>query len=936
VSAARAEDDTVEGLVASLRVAGVDDVDGTRLARALYATDASLYRVLPQVVVRPRHRDEIAATLEVARTAGVALTARGAGTSIAGNAVGPGIVLDCARHLDAVLDLDAEGGVARVEPGVVHASLQRRALAHGRRFGPDPSTHTRCTVGGMIGNNACGSRALGYGRTADNVEALTVLLGTGETVSVGATPGTSAAEAALVALADAHLAHVRTHFGRFSRQVSGYSLEHLLPEHGRRVDRFLVGSEGTLGLVLDATVRLVADPPERLLVTLGYPSMVDAADAVPALLPWEPVACEGLDSRLVDVVAAAGRPVPELPRGAGWLLVEVTGDTAAACAAAAERVVAAGGALAHRMVPDPGEAAALWRLREDGAGLAARSLERPAYSGWEDAAVPPDRLGEWLRRFEELLAGHGLATVPYGHFGDGCVHARIDFPLDAADGPSRLRAFAAEAARALRDYAGSLSGEHGDGRARSELLPLMYDGESLRLFAAAKAICDPDGVLNPGVLVDPAPLDGDVWPARPRSEPVTVLRLAEDRGSLADAVHRCTGVGSCLVTQPGSVAVMCPSYLATREQKDSTRGRARVLQEALDGTLVRGLGDPVVHEALDLCLACKGCRRDCPTGVDMATYKAEVLAQRYAHARRPRSHRMLGALPLWLRLSAPVSPVANALMRLPGAAGLAKAAAGVHPDRGLPRPARRTLRAQATRTSSRSEPPDVWIWADTFTDHLRPAPALAAIEVLASAGLTARVLPESACCGLTWFGTGQLDRARAVAGRTVARLAPYLEDGTPLLGLEPSCLASLRSDLAELTDDPRAAAVREAAVSLAELLTSHDFTPPDLTGVTVVAQPHCHHASVLGWEADEALLRRGGAEVVRVSGCCGLAGSFGMEREHYEVSVAVAETRLLPAVREHPDAVVLADGLSCHHQLADLAGVPSQALAELLAGKLTR
>ncbi len=926
-----------DDVAGELRAAGVGEVDDSTLGRALAATDASLYRVVPQVVVRPRHRDEVVATLEVARSAGVPVTARGAGTSIAGNAVGPGIVLDCSRHLDAVLDLDPERRTARVEPGVVHASLQREALAHGLRFGPDPSTHTRCTVGGMVGNNACGSRALGYGRTADNVEALTVLLGTGDVVSLsadpGADPGGAAAPQALLALADAHLGHVRTSFGRFSRQVSGYSLEHLLPERGRRVDRFLVGSEGTLGLVLDATVRLVADPPHRLLVVLGYPSMAEAADAVPALLPLRPLACEGLDARLVDVVLAAGRPVPDLPRGAGWLFVEVAGDTLAEAEEAAARVADVAGALAHRTVADAGEASALWRLREAGAGLAARSLDRPAYSGWEDAAVPPERLGDWLRHFDDLLVGHGLATVPYGHFGDGCVHARIDFPLDAEDGPARLRAFVVEAARALRDYGGSLSGEHGDGRARSELLPLMYDEESLRLFGAVKAICDPDGILNPGVLVDPAPLDADVWPARPRREPATVLRLEADAGSLADAVHRCTGVGLCVAPEVASPdGVMCPSYLATREQQDSTRGRARVLQEALDGSLVGGLGDPAVHEALALCLACKGCRRDCPTGVDMATYKAEVLAQTYRHRRRPRSHRTLGALPRWLRLLAPGARLAGPVLRLPGVARAVKAAAGVHPERGLPAPAPRSLRAQAPPSGQAA--PDVWVWADTVTDHLRPGPAQAAIEVLAAAGLTARVLPESACCGLSWFSTGQLDTARAVVERSVATLAPHLADGTPLLGLEPSCLASLRSDLAELTDDPRAALVSEAAVTLAELLARTDWTPPDLTGTTVVAQPHCHHASVLGWEADEALLRRAGATVVRVPGCCGLAGSFGMEREHYDVSVAVARTHLLPAVAAHPGAVVLADGFSCHHQLADLAGVPSLALAELLAARL--
>ena len=492
----------------------------------------------------------------------------------------------------------------------------------------------------MIGNNACGSRALGYGRTADNVAGLRVAFVSGDERQV---------HDELSRLVDGHLAHVRQTFGRFSRQVSGYSLEHLLPENGRRLDRFLVGSEGTLGVVLEATVELVPDEPRRLVV-LGYPSMADAADAVPTLLAEGErlVACEGLDARIVDLVRGSGGAVPPLPRGAGWLFVEV-GEGGS---------VPAAGELERRAVDDPAEAAALWRIREDGAGLAARSLDRPAYSGWEDAAVPPERLGAWLREFDELLTEHGLHGVPYGHFGDGCVHVRIDFEFDDG-GRRRFREFLVAGANALRAHGGSLSGEHGDGRARSELLPLMYDAESLRLFAAVKAVCDPDNLLNPGVLVDPAPLDADLRPGRPRTTVSTGLRLVHDGGSLGDAVHRCTGVGKCVATAP--TGVMCPSHLATRDEKDSTRGRARVLQEALDGELVHGLADPAVTEALDLCLSCKGCASDCPTGVDMATYKAEVLHQQYAGRRRPRSHYTLGRLPRWAALAAPMAGTANRL-----------------------------------------------------------------------------------------------------------------------------------------------------------------------------------------------------------------------------------------------------------------------------------
>ncbi|MCR6030200.1 FAD-binding protein [Nocardioides sp. zg-579] len=932
---------TSADLLAELARRGVTDADDSTLTRALYSSDASLYRVVPQAVVRPRDADELTAVVDVARTVGVPLTMRGAGTSIAGNAVGRGLVVDTVKHLNRVLEIDPEARTARVQPGVVHQVLQKAAAPHGLRFGPDPSTHTRCTIGGMIGNNACGSRALGYGRTSDNVVAIDPVWGT----TAGDVP------ARLAALAEAHLAHVRTTFGRFSRQVSGYSMEHLLPER-RSVDRFLAGSEGTLAVVREATVRLVEETP-RQLVVLGYPSMIEAAEAVPAILaaagrpvdaavPVEQgglVACEGLDARIVDLVRARGGAVPDLPRGAGWLFVEVSDPGLLA------PVVAAAGALESRMVDSAAEAAALWRIREDGAGLAARSLASPAHAGWEDAAVPPQALGAWLRDFDALLREHDLDGVPYGHFGDGCVHVRIDFPFEAgagggeagSAGAARFREFLVACATTLREHGGSLSGEHGDGRARSELLPIMYDEESLRLFGAVKAICDPAGILNPGVLVDPDPLDADLRPERPRASVRTALRFLHDEGSMGAAVHRCTGVGKCVVPSLPGQGVMCPSYLATREEKDSTRGRARVLQEALDGSLVHGLKDPAVHEALDLCLSCKGCASDCPTGIDMATYKSETLHQTYAGRRRPLTHYTLGRLPRWAALAAPMAPAVNRMLRLRPLARMAKATAGIDQRRSIPAFPARTLRKQVAAASSAAsgpETPDVWLWADSFTDHFQPGSGLAAIRVLEAAGLRVAVIPERACCGLTWTTTGQLDKARTMAARTAATLAPYVESGVPVLGVEPSCLASLRSDLAELTEDPRAEVVARGVLTFAEALERLDVALPDLTGVEVVAQPHCHQSAVLGWAADQRLLERAGATVTRVAGCCGLAGNFGMEKGHYETSVAVAETHLLPAVRANPDAVVLADGMSCKIQLDDLAQVPALHLAELLASRL--
>jgi FAD/FMN-containing dehydrogenase/Fe-S oxidoreductase len=929
----------VSDLAAALRREGVAEVDDSSLTRAMYSTDASLYRVVPQVVVRPRHTDEMAAALAVAREHRVPLTMRGAGTSIAGNAVGTGIVVDTRRHLDRVLEIDPESRTALVEPGTVHATLQQQALRLGLRFGPDPSTHTRCTVGGMIGNNACGSRALGYGRTVDNVVGLDVLTGAGERVLLGegATAGASALTDRLAAVVDSDLATVRTEFARFGRQVSGYSLEHLLPEHGRRVDRLLVGSEGTLGLVLGARVSLVEDAPHRALAVLGYPSMVEAADAVPGLLHHPLVACEGLDQRIVDVVVErrGSAAVPALPRGAGWLFAEVTASSEAGARALAEAVAVDAGSVDHRVVTDTVEQLALWRIREDGAGLAARSLERPAHAGWEDAAVPPERLGDYLRGFDALLRGYGYDGVPYGHFGEGCVHVRIDFELDGTDaGRGRFRSFLEDAAALVASHGGTLSGEHGDGRARSELLPAMYSPAALALFGGVKAVLDPDNVLNPGVLVEPRPVDADLRQGRPLRDPRTSLRLVEDAGSLAAAVHRCTGVGRCTADNTGTGGVMCPSYVATREEKDSTRGRARVLQEMVNGSFVRdGWRSPEVHEALDLCLACKGCSTDCPTGVDMATYKAEALHQRYRRRLRPRSHYTLGRLPRWARLAGPLAPVANRALRSKAVQRLAKATAGIDQRRSIPGFATRRFSHWAGERT-REERPDVVLWADSFTEHFATGPGQAAVRLLEQAGQRVAVVGERVCCGLTWISTGQLDAARRIATRTLDELHPYVTAGVPVVGLEPSCLAVLRGDLVQLTDDPRAVELARGVRTLAEHLESlPDWSPPDLTGITVVAQPHCHHASVLGWATDARLLDRAGAEVTRLGGCCGLAGNFGVEKGHYEVSVAVAEHQLLPAVREAgPGTVVLADGFSCRTQLDDLAGVRALHISELLLG----
>ncbi|MBO3085063.1 FAD-binding and (Fe-S)-binding domain-containing protein [Cellulomonas fengjieae] len=978
-------------------------VDDSTRRRAEYSTDASNYRVVPQVVAFPQDPDDVLAALEVTRALGVPLTARGGGTSVAGNAVGTGVVLDFSRHVNRILEIDPDARTARIEPGVIMASLQKAAAPHGLRFGPDPSTQARATLGGMIGNNACGPRAVAYGRTADNVLALDVVDGTGRRFEAGAGPGALDVVPGLDALVRAHLDVMRTELGRFGRQVSGYSLEHLLPEKGTDLAKALVGTEGTVATLLGATVRLVPVAAAPVLVVLGYPDMPSAADAVPALLAHAPLAIEGMDSRLVDVVrrVRGAAAVPQLPAGGGWLMVEVGGDTLDEALGRAHALAASSGTSAVGLFPPGPEAAAMWRIREDGAGLGGRTPSgEQAWPGFEDSAVPPERLGAYLRELEALMASHAVDGLAYGHFGDGCVHLRLDIPLERSGDP--LRAFMTDAATLVASHGGSLSGEHGDGRARSELLPVMYSPQAIDLFGAFKDLLDPRDLLNPGVLVRPRPLDADL--RRPWARPLLAdghgFSFAHDAGDLTTAVHRCVGVGKCRADSTATGGFMCPSYLATKDEKDSTRGRARVLQELANGTLVTGgWGSPEVHESLDLCLSCKACSSDCPAGVDMAQYKSEVLHRTYRGRRRPITHYLLGWLPRWARL----------VTGVPGLAALANAALGVRPvakvvlaGGGMDarrqmvtfarQPFRAWVRAQGrgsvtlTRSARGSErrddqmlghnevesadvragerpddhvlgrpgegpggtgtggrKPQVVLWTDSFSDTLSPSVAQAAVAVLADAGYEVLVPQENACCGLTWITTGQLDGARRRLTHLLGVLGPFAVNGIPIVGLEPSCTAVLRSDLRDLLpDDPRAVAVARETRTLAELLTAPSpigpgdrWRVPDLSDVTAVVQPHCHHHSVMTWTADRRLLTDAGAQFSALAGCCGLAGNFGMEKGHYEVSVAVAENALLPALRAAgPGDVYLADGFSCRTQADHLAGVQGMHLAELLAAHL--
>nr|WP_232541656.1 FAD-binding and (Fe-S)-binding domain-containing protein [Nocardia bovistercoris] len=902
------------------RLDGEVDLSVRRLAE--YSSDASNYRVLPAAVVFPRADADVAAVLDFAREHGLGVTARGAGTSVAGNAIGSGIVLDFSRYLRRVLDIDPERRIARVQPGVVLSRLQGVAAAHGLRFGPDPSTQNRCTLGGMIGNNACGPHAVAWGRTSDNTVSLRVLDGTGaERIladDLGSVPG-------LADFTGANLAVLRTELGRFDRQASGYGLEHLLPERGSAVAKSFVGSEGTCGVLLEATVRLAELPAATVLTVLGYPGMAEAADDVAAALGCAPIAVEGIDARLVDVVRDRRGAVPDLPRGAGWLFVETAGESAAEAEASARALCRAAGALDSRIVTDPAQAAALWRIRADGAGLAGRTPDgSPAWPGWEDAAVPPENLGDYLRDFGDLTAEHGVDGLLYGHIGDGCIHVRLDLPI--LDAPRRFRAFLFDAAELVVRHGGSLSGEHGDGRARSELLAVMYSARARAAFAGYKALFDPGNVLNPGVLVDPRPIDADLRVAGLPRIPLAGFAFPHDDGDVATAVHRCVGVGKCRATG----GFMCPSYLATADEKDSTRGRARVLQEVVRGAV--DWSSPAVAESLDLCLSCKACRSDCPAGVDMATYKSETLYRRYLGKLRPIDHYTLGWLPRWLAVATRMPRLVNALARVEVLRRFGLRAAGMDTRRAVPVLAERSFRRRA-RTGGRSSGKSVMLWVDTFTDAFDPDIAAAAVDLLESLGYRVVFAPDRVCCGLTWISTGQLDGARARLRATLDALDAHVGAGGTVIGLEPSCTAALRADLPELLpEDPRSAPVAAAVRTLAEfLLAEPDWRPPVRPGVSVVWQPHCHQHAVLDSKADRHILARMQVKVIEVTGCCGLAGNFGMQAGHFDISVAIAENGILARIRDtDPTALVLADGFSCRTQVRQLAHRDAYHLAQFL------
>lgn len=947
--------------------------------RALYATDASNYRDVPIGLVVPRDVEDLVEAVAVCREHAAPILSRGGGTSLAGQCCNAAVVLDSSKHLHRILDVDPEGRRGRVEPGVICDELRDAAAPFGLTWGPDPSTHDRCTFGGMVGNDSCGVHSVYAGRTVHNIEELEILTYDGVRLRVGATSESELEEiisqggrrgdiyAGLKAIRDRYAEAIRAGFPQIPRRVSGYGLDQLLPENGFNVARALVGTEGTCVTVLEATCRLVDNPPGRSLVVLGYPEIYSASDHVSTLLEHGVIGLEGLDHVIManirerSLLAVKDRLMPP---GRGWLLAEVAGESGEEANERARELVAAlkrgKSAPSSILYDDPKQAKVVWGIREAGLAAAAGGVGGKAgWPGWEDSAVAPERLGAYIKDLSRLMERYGFEGAFYGHFGDGCLHCRMTFDLTSREGIARYRAFVEEAAELVVSYGGSLSGEHGDGLSRAELLGKMYGPEILEAFRAFKAVWDPDNKLNPGRLPDPVPLDSHLRLGQDYGPPVvtTTFRFPDDNRSFAQSTLRCVGVGKCRRKGGGT---MCPSYMATLEEKHSTRGRARLLFEMLQGDpLEEGWRSEAVKEALDLCLACKGCLGDCPVNVDMATYKAEFLSHYFEGRLRPRPAYTMGLIHWWSRLACRMPGIANRVAQGRRTGALVKRVAGVPGERQMPvfaeetfkesffgwadlapdGPRARAGRAAGNGRASKGEarpasarPSQVVLWPDTFTNYLYPAAGRAAVPVLEHAGYQVIVPRESLCCGRPLYDWGMLGLAKRLLTKVLRVLGPYIDAGLPVVGLEPSCAAVFRNELVNLFPEvERARRLAAQTYTVAEFLELAGYSPPRLTR-KVLLHGHCHHKAIMTTAAEDRLMTAMGAEhTILDAGCCGMAGSFGFEAHHYDVSVACGERVLLPAVRAaEPDTLIVADGFSCREQIAQLTDRRAVHLAEVI------
>jgi FAD/FMN-containing dehydrogenase/Fe-S oxidoreductase len=930
-------------------------VDFGAQARALYATDASNYRQVPLGAVYPRSRAEVVETVRVCREHDAPILARGGGTSLAGQGCNVAVCIDFSRHLHRVIEVDPAARTARVEPGCILDWLQDAAKPHGLMFGPDPATHDHNTLGGMIGNDSCGVHSVRWGRTADNVRRLDVLTYDGLQLELGPTPEDWLARRtdelgrrgdiyrALVALRDRYGLLIEERFPKIPRLVSGFeNLDALLPGRDFNVARSVTGTEGSCVILLEAVVQLVPRPLCKAIALLSFDDVYAAADVVPALLEQQPDAIEGFDGKLYDAVRDTGAGhggLAAFPEGRGFLIVEAGGESREEAEAKVRRMVEGVRTGARiRIVSDPGEQRRIWEAREASLGATAFVRGQPEHwPGWEDSAVPPDKLGGYLRELERLFAEHGYTAALYGHFGDGVTHCRVNFDFHSERGLAQYRRFMREAAALVHSYGGSLSGEHGDGQARAELLRIMYGDELVECFRKFKAIWDPKNRLNPGKAIEPFPIDSNLrlgLTYEPRRLE-THFTYPDDHGSFAHATTRCVGVGKCRRRQVGD-EVMCPSYLATGEEKHSTRGRAHLLHEMTRGEVIAdGWNSGAVEDALSLCLACKGCKADCPVGVDVATWKAEFRAHHYARRMRPRSAYSMGLIDGWARLAAHAPGLANTIAKTPPAKWLA----GIDRRARLPRFAPQAFRGWFHESGGRGMGGErLLLWPDTFNNHFRPETLIAATQLLKRGGYKVVIPAEPVCCGRPLYDWGFLEKAKQRFERIFEVLGPDIEAGTPIVVLEPACASAFKDELRNLFPNrPLARRLAAQVHYFADFVADRlDRFPKFLCGGSALVQVHCHHHAVIGFDKEQAVLANLGIEVERPpQGCCGMAGAFGMAKETFEVGRKIGERILLPRVRElGEETVIIADGFSCREQIEMHGGRKAMHVAELLRERI--
>jgi FAD/FMN-containing dehydrogenase/Fe-S oxidoreductase len=934
-----------------------------RGSRALYSSDGSNYRQIPIGLVVPRDDDDVIATVAACRKFGAPVLPRGAGTSLAGQTCNVAVILDFTKYMNQILEIDPAGRFARVQPGVVLDTLRNRAEKHQLTFGPDPSTHSRCTLGGMIGNNSCGTHSLLAGKTVDNVIELRILLYDGTQMTVGSISGEGdldsiiaqggrrgAIYSKLRAIRDQYAGLIRAKYPKIPRRVSGYNLDQLLPETGFNVAKSLVGTEGTCMIVLEAKLRLIQSPQHRSLVCLGYRDTFSAADHVPEILPLKPIGLEGFEGSIVDGLRKKKAPHLELiPEGRGFLLVEFGSNDPVEADEAARQLIdqlKQSADSPNMRLYTKAEARHVWKLREAGPRAAAAAPgSPPEWEGWDDAAVPPEKLGNYLRDIRKLLDEYHYHTSFYGHFGHGCIHMRVSFDLQSENGIRNYMEFVERAADLVVSYGGSLSGEHGDGQSRAALLPKMFGPELIKAFGEFKSAWDPDNKMNPNKVVNAylptenLRLGADYKP----NDPKTYFKFPDDDGSFAKATLRCIGLGECRKHDSGT---MCPSYMVTLEEEHSTRGRAHMLFEVLQGEVVRDAWkDEHVKKALDLCLACKACKSECPTNVDVATYKAEFLAHYYEDKSRPLHAYAFGMIDRWAALGSKAPGLANFFSSAPGFRHALQGVLHLAPQRRMPQLARSTFQSWARKnrvpalggangSATASGKSDVILWADTFNNYFHPETSRAALEVLRGAGFNVIVPQIHLCCGRPLYDFGLLDRAKQYLERILSVLTAQITAGIPLVVLEPSCASVFRDELRNLFPlDLRAAKLRSQTFLLSEFLEHHapGYTLPQLPG-KVLLHGHCHHKSLMGLGDEESLFKKMGADLQSVdSGCCGMAGPFGFEKGKYEVSQAVGERVLLPAVRNTAEnTLIVSDGFSCREQILQSTGRRAIHLAEAL------